>query len=264
MRPCRTPRAFASLSLGSLLGLSLLLAPSAALAGDPCPIGFEVYDVGPPEWLDRDALLSALVSKDSWVGMSFRSAKDGIEVRAVSDGSPAAKAGLLVGDLITSFGAARIVDHEVAGVLLRKRKPGDMLELKVNRDAGEVALTLTLGAQDPVVGALIDEASSRECSSVRRANVDAARAAAVRAAVFSKARRFRCDDAHKALKKAGLEGGDIVVVRGTTRLLVSNAGWGTKCLKPSDLDGPKLTPKAIGKVLDAVAKRYVRDRHDNP
>jgi hypothetical protein len=31
--------------------LVLLLVPSSALAGDPCPIGFLVFDVGPPPWL---------------------------------------------------------------------------------------------------------------------------------------------------------------------------------------------------------------------
>ncbi len=114
------------------------------------------------------------------------------------------------------------------------------------------------------MGAMIDEASSRDCSSVRRANVSSSRADEVRAAVFSKARRFRCDDAHKSLRKAGLDGGDIVVVRGSKRILVSNAGWGTTCVKATSLDGAKLTAKAVGKVLDAVARRYVQDRHDNP
>lgn len=260
----RSSSVLARLALGTSLGVALVVLPSTALAGDPCPIDFTFYDVGPPEWLDRDQLLGALTSKDSWVGISFGSSKTGIVVKAVSDGSPAAKAGLKVKDVITSFDGVAITDHKVAGELFRETHPGVTMALKVSRDGAEVAMQLTLGAQDPVVGALIDTASARECSDVSRANVSPTRANEIRAAAFSKARRFRCKDAHKALAKAGLEGGEFVVVRGSKRILIANAGWATTCVAAADLDGARLTPKAVGKVLDKVAKRYVGDRHDNP
>jgi len=256
--------------LQTLLLLVCLTVSPPALAGDPCPISFVFFDLKAPPWLDHAQLLDALESKDSWVGISFVSGKDGVRVRRVSNDSPAARAGLLVKDVITAAGGKTVRSHDVLADLFRKAAPGTRMKLDVLRAGTKRSLNLTMGAQDPVVGALIDHASKQECARVRRANLTAEQVTSIQKALFSKARRFRCKDAHRALRglKYGgrdtLEGGDLVVVRGSKRLLVTNQGWRTTCLKTADFDGARLTDKAIARLFRKVTGAFVADRHANP
>ena len=241
----------------------LLLAP-AAHAGDPCPIDFRVHDLGAPSWLDRGQLLTALKSQDSWFGASFRtSKKGGVELLAVSPGSPAAAAGLQKGDRIVG-----VETHQAFAATLRAAPPGTALKITRLRGDAKLQVVVTLGHQDPVVGALLDHASSRECSAVRRGDLDPKQRAAVLASTFTKQRRFRCDDAHTALAGVDLgghtlEGGDLVVVRGSKRLLLANPGWATVCVYARELDGPKLAP-GVAPLFEKLTGGYVSDRHANP
>lgn len=246
----------------ALLCLPLLAALLAApaRAGDPCPIDFTFHDLGAPSWLDRAALLDGLASKDSWVGVSFSTRSEGgVRIDAVSAGSPAAKAGLATGQIVTAVGEAPVKTHQALAAIFRATKPGSQLTL---RRADGTEARLTLGRQDPVLGALIDHAAKQACSFVRRGDVDPAKVEALRAKVFHDNRRFRCDDAHTRLTSV-LEPGDIVLVRGSKRLLLANPGWATVCVRASDVDGAKLAPGVPG-LFEALSKAYVADRHANP
>lgn len=242
-----------------------LVAPETAVAGDPCPIGFDFYDPGPPDWLDRNELLDGLASKDTWVGLSFRSGADGVLVTNVSATGPAAAAGILQGDVLTTFDGVAVKEHKVAAAIFRAKKPRDSIKIDVKRRDKTETVTVTLGAQDPLVGAFIDHASAQECSSVSRVDTSADEAAQIRARIFSKTRRFECSAAHRKLAKLDfLEGSAIVVVRGSKRVLISKVGWATVCVAAADLDGDKLTDAAVGKVFRKLTRAYVKDRHDNP
>lgn len=237
---------------------AILLAPPAR-AGDPCPIPFTFHDLGAPPWLDRAALLDALESQDSWVGISFSNHADGVRVDAVSAGSPAAKAGLAPGLVIDRVGDAPVKTHQELAARFRETKPGATLTLH-RTDGGESQLTL--GRQDPVLGALIDHAARQKCSFVRRGDVDPAKQAALRAKAFHPNRRFRCEDAHKAL--AGeLEPGDIVLVRGSKRILLANPGWATVCVRTEEVDGAMLAG-GVEDLFGRLTRAYVADRHANP
>jgi len=240
--------------------LSALLLSTPALAGDPCPIEFTVYDLGAPSWLDRAALLDGLTSKDSWVGISFSTRDAGVRIDAVSDGSPAAKAGLKVGQHITAVDGDAVTEHAALGARFRATAPGATVALGLSDGS---AVKLTLGRQDPVVGALIDQAARENgCNVVRRGDVDAKRVEAIRANAFHANRRFRCEDAHTALAKV-LGPGDIVFVRGSKRVLLSHAGWGTVCMRAAALDGPELA-KAVPGLFETLSKAYVAERHADP
>lgn len=256
-------------TIPALLCGFLLAIPQVALAGDPCPIDFEFHDAGAPDWLDHGKLLEALKSKDSWVGISFRSGKAGVGVTRVYAGSPAAKAGLLVKDLITAADGVKVTDHKALAAIFKKAAAGASVTIALTRAGKPVSVKLTLGAQDPVVGALIDHVSAQECTDVGRADLTAAQKKAIRGAVFSKQRRFLCKDAHKKLKDFDYGGGvltdgHIVVVRGSKRVLISNPGWSTVCVAASSLDGAKLTPAALGAVYRRFSSKYVADRRANP
>ena len=68
-----------------------------------------------------------------------------IKVSSVRAGSPAAAAGLQVGDLITLFGTTRVTPANFLKTLSRF-KPGDRLPLAVMREGRRMSLTMTLGA----------------------------------------------------------------------------------------------------------------------
>lgn len=254
-------RRFVALATSTML--LILGAPSVSSAGDACPIDFIFHDLGAPDWLDRDGLLGALTSQDSWVGISFASGKNGMPVRHVSDKSPAQAAGLTKGDLITSIDGKEFRDDKKAVTVFSAAKPGTTLSLGVTRGTETLTLKLKLGFQDPVIGALIDLASEGDCSHVRRKNLHPDRRATLLSKVFSKDRRFQCKTAHRNLKKE-LEPGDIVFVRGSKRILIANPGFGTTCISAADYDGAKLTKSAIKKLFDKVTRAYISDRHSNP
>lgn len=245
---------------------SLIAAP--AYAGDPCPIDFTFYDLGAPAWLDRDALLDGLISKDSWVGISFRDAEGGVTITNVSDASPAAKAGLKVGDVIAEAGGAAVQDHKAFAERLRAIPPGGSSPLKIRRGEATVEISLVLGRQDPFIGALIDYASSQECAAVTRGDLSEAGRQAAMQQMFN-GKRFRCEDAHKALAGADIAGteygpGDIFIVRGSKRVILANTGWASACVRAKQVDGPKLNSKKMKQVFDSLTKAYIEDRYINP
>ncbi|MFF5785179.1 trypsin-like peptidase domain-containing protein [Streptomyces sp. NPDC012693] len=65
---------------------------------------------------------------------------------SVSPGGPAAKAGLLPGDVITKVDGQRVHNGEELIVKIRAHRPGDRLELTLTRDGKELTKTLTLGS----------------------------------------------------------------------------------------------------------------------
>ncbi|MFC8152692.1 trypsin-like peptidase domain-containing protein [Streptomyces cinereoruber] len=70
--------------------------------------------------------------------------KDG--TASVTPGGPAAKAGLRPGDVITKVDGQRVHNGEELIVKIRAHRPGDRLELTLERDGKELTKTLTLGS----------------------------------------------------------------------------------------------------------------------
>ncbi|MBF0100853.1 MAG: PDZ domain-containing protein [Desulfobacterales bacterium] len=58
----------------------------------------------------------------------------GVYVKQVIAGSPAEKAGIQSGDVVLKCDHQAITAHEQIGVILRSKKPGDVLKLIINRD----------------------------------------------------------------------------------------------------------------------------------
>lgn len=72
--------------------------------------------------------------------------KDGAP--AVTPGGPAAKAGIEPGDVITKVDGQRVHSGEELIVKIRAHRPGDRLELTLERGDAERTMTLTLGSAD--------------------------------------------------------------------------------------------------------------------
>jgi S1-C subfamily serine protease len=70
----------------------------------------------------------------------------GALVTGVVPGSPAAQAGIAVGDLITSFGGARVESLVDLAAQVRASQPGDQVTVRVVRAGDELDLSATLAA----------------------------------------------------------------------------------------------------------------------
>lgn len=71
----------------------------------------------------------------------------GAEVGEVRPGSPAEEAGLQAGDVITAVDGEAVPSAEELQRLIESKKPGDELELTVDRDGATRRVTVTLGSR---------------------------------------------------------------------------------------------------------------------
>ncbi|MBA3315323.1 MAG: M28 family peptidase [Planctomycetota bacterium] len=71
---------------------------------------------------------------------------NGLKINGAGKDSPAEKAGLQAGDVITKFGDLAIGDVQGLADALRKYKPGDKLKVIVRRDDNDIELEVELGA----------------------------------------------------------------------------------------------------------------------
>jgi serine protease Do len=69
----------------------------------------------------------------------------GARIDQVEDEGPAAKAGLVAGDVITKFEDAKIAAPDDVRELMKKKKPGDKVKLTVRRKDETLTIEVTLG-----------------------------------------------------------------------------------------------------------------------
>ncbi len=74
----------------------------------------------------------------------FGQVENGVKFADVRDGSPAGKAGLKAGDILTEFGGKPIKNLYDFTYALRSHKPGDQVEVKVLRDGRSLTVQVTL------------------------------------------------------------------------------------------------------------------------
>lgn len=82
----------------------------------------------------------------------FAASEDGVKLAGVSNGSPAALAGLREGDIIVQFAGAKIHNLEDLAEQLRNTKPGDEVEIVVRRGNELLALRTVLGSRGNPTG----------------------------------------------------------------------------------------------------------------
>jgi len=74
----------------------------------------------------------------------FAESGAGVKLAGVTDGSPAALAGMREGDVIVEFGGSKVQDLEDLATFLRGRKPGEEIEIVVQRNGAPVKVKVTL------------------------------------------------------------------------------------------------------------------------
>ena len=71
---------------------------------------------------------------------------NGALIVSVESGSPAEKAGVQQGDVVTKIGTTTIDDSTTLSARIREASPGDVVKLTVERNGSEKTLTVTLGS----------------------------------------------------------------------------------------------------------------------
>lgn len=117
--------------------------------GDNAGIGFAV-----PIDLAYDVAQSIMAGKPvdlGYLGVSSNGdapdGKSGALLTTVAAGSPAAQAGLKVGDLVATAESKPIKDFTELAAIVRAKRPGDTVTLVVERDGQRQTITATVGKQ---------------------------------------------------------------------------------------------------------------------
>jgi serine protease Do len=97
--------------------------------------------------------LPAHAQQTGWLGVSVEDGKDqGATIRSVETDSPAAKAGLKSGDLITEYNRTPVLGSVQLSRLIRETPPGRTVDLKFRRDNRDQTVQITTAtAQDRTV-----------------------------------------------------------------------------------------------------------------
>ncbi len=84
----------------------------------------------------------------AWLGIQLDDADEGVTVGGVAEGSPAEKAGLKSGDLITKLGGKGVGSTGDIISRVRDSAPGDKLKFTIQRDGKDENIEVTLAAKD--------------------------------------------------------------------------------------------------------------------
>lgn len=133
------------LNLEGMAQISDLVASVAQkVAGTQVPMNFVALPSRPPAQSDEPSR-----GYGAYFGSipDFGGTVDGVRLAGVTEGSPAALAGLREGDVIVSFAGSKIHDLEDLVKLLRAKKPGEEVEIVVLRTGVALTVKTTLRAR---------------------------------------------------------------------------------------------------------------------
>jgi serine protease Do len=131
---------------------------SPGLGEDPVAVGVvSVATRNPPPVVRRNPL------EGGFLGIGYQPApsKDGVGVGQVIAGTGAAKAGIKVNDTIVGIGARPVTDPDTLMRLLAKRKPGEVVSVKLKRGKEKLVVKVTLGKRPPDRGDFQNQLGSK-------------------------------------------------------------------------------------------------------
>lgn len=91
----------------------------------------------------------------------------GALVARVDDGTPAAKAGIQSGDVITALGGKAVTSPRDLSRMVADLSPGEKQGLTVWRDGGDKALSITIGTNDDGTGQILADAKGKSGSAAQ-------------------------------------------------------------------------------------------------
>ncbi|NLF31542.1 MAG: PDZ domain-containing protein, partial [Planctomycetes bacterium] len=146
-----------------------------------------------------------------WLGIAFRSGP--LSVADVAKDSPAAKAGVLPGDRVHTFASRPAFDAFDVGMALLYLRPGDRIEIGLERKGRRQNVTLTLAEPRP----LTDESVLSRRFGVLGQNVDRSLAASMRLPVAWGILVAKVEPQSPA-ERSGVRVGDLLVQIGRYRV----------------------------------------------
>ena len=132
---------------GRVIGIPTLAATDAQVGGVAAGIGFAI-----PSNVVRD-IAGQIVengkvvnSRRAYLGVQIGDTGNGVYVGSVTAGGPAARAGIVAGDVITAVGGKQTPSSDDLGSVLANLRPGQSVKVRVVRQNGTSAtLSLKLG-----------------------------------------------------------------------------------------------------------------------
>jgi putative serine protease PepD len=129
---------------GRVVGMNSQISTES---GSNAGIGYAV----PSETIRKvvDALRGGGTIEHAYLGVTLGDAQsgDGAQIGEVRDGTPAERAGLRAGDVVTEAGGEEVTRGGDLSRAVSERKPGDRLELTVRRDGETTQVTVELGTR---------------------------------------------------------------------------------------------------------------------
>ena len=246
--------------------IATIFLNTLSYAGDPCPIGFRFYDAGVAPWLDRDKILNQLESKERWFGISYRDKEVGVVVTKVYKNSPAEASDIRVGDIIYSIDNSAIKTSNNLSSYLDNKKINNGITVKIKRANKKIQTKVILAFRDPLLYRL-NEYQPESCSQSYIKELSENEKREIYKKAFSSSKSFECKRAHEKLskmKKFKYNNGQLVLIRGSKRIMLVEPQWGTVCVNSRDYDGKNLTDKQVKKLFNKIFSSYINDRFKNP
>jgi putative serine protease PepD len=132
---------------GQVVGIPTLAATDPQLGGAAAGIGFAISSNRAKTIADQLIATGKVTSSGrAYMGVQLRDGTSGPVVVAVTAGGPAAKAGVVVGDIVLSIDSTLTPDSSTLIDAVAAHHPGDVVTIKVQHQNGASAtVSLTLG-----------------------------------------------------------------------------------------------------------------------
>lgn len=132
---------------GHVVGIPTLEATDPQVGGAAAGIGFAISS-NRAKFIADQLIATGKVTNSgrAYLGVQLRDGTNGPVIAAVSAGGPAAKAGLVVGDVVLSIDGTLTPDSSTLVEAVAAHSPGDAVQLEVKHQAGTTAtVSVTLG-----------------------------------------------------------------------------------------------------------------------
>jgi putative serine protease PepD len=134
-------------SAGKVVGINVQIADDGQGGSDNAGVGFAVPSNAVKTVVDD--LIAGRKVTHPYLGVAVGDTASGTGARigTVRSGSPAAKAGLKVGDVIVAVDGVAVADADQLTGAISEHQPGDQITLTVKRDGSTTKVDLTLGTR---------------------------------------------------------------------------------------------------------------------
>jgi S1-C subfamily serine protease len=137
---------------GQVVGIPTLAATDPQLGGSAPGIGFAISSNRAKFIADQLIATGKVTNTERpYMGVSLQDVQqNGALIAKVDPGTPAAKAGLVAGDLVTAIDGTPVPDSSTLIEAVAAHKPGDVIKLTVQHQSGTTStINLTLGTLPP-------------------------------------------------------------------------------------------------------------------